>query len=229
MNVNSKWTVTAFIPGDDHGRLRGDVRLQDYSNRAKQLLNKLTLSNIYERIRYDRAMVLTYKCIEKTPANLNNDIQIERITGENINDALIYEPQVKVDAFKHFLNQGDIGFYAYLNGQFIHRSWVTFGPKTEPQWKRYAPIMLNKGEAFIHWCETVPWARGVGVYPSVLGHIVNQLSEYATVFYISTTEDNIASRRGIEKAGFSLISAWKVKSFLGFKSERALEREIHSE
>ena len=93
MNVNSKWTVTAFIPGDDHGRLRGDVRLQDYSNRAKQLLNKLTLSNIYERIRYDRAMVLTYKCIEKTPANLNNDIQIERITGENINDALIYEPR----------------------------------------------------------------------------------------------------------------------------------------
>lgn len=188
------------------------------------ILRKLT--SISECLRYHHAIVLTYKYSENVIDNANINIQIEYVTSKNINDALTYEPQVKVDTFKRFLSKGDCGFYAYLNGQFIHRSWVTFGPKKVTQWKQCAPLKLKQGEAYIHWCETVPWVRGMGVYPTVLNYIIRVLSGRVNEFYISTTADNIASRNGIRKAGFSLISGCEVTSFWGLKSEKPLGKEF---
>jgi hypothetical protein len=198
--------------------------LKYYFNRTKELFNKLISSDIYKRFFYDRAVVVIYKYSEKEPTDLNTNvpIEIENVTSENINDALIYEPEVKINEFKRFLDAGDCGFYAYLNGQFIHRSWVTFGPKTEFLWRGCAPLEIKKNEAFIRWGETVPLARGRGVTPYVLNHILSVLSGRVTAFYISTTDDNIASKRGIEKADFSLISRYEVKRFLGLKAEKNL-------
>lgn len=184
---------------------------------ATTFRKKLSLANIYDRLRYEHVIVLTYHCSKAPLFYGNKDIKIETVSIKNINDALSYEPRYKVKTFARFLDRGDQGFYAYLNERFIHRSWVTFGPKKVHRWKRYAPLELKRGDAYIHWCETVPWARGMGVYPTVLNYIVNALSEKANEFYISTTIDNLASRKGIEKAGFQMISACKVKKLLGLQ------------
>ncbi|MEA4924861.1 MAG: hypothetical protein VB084_06055 [Syntrophomonadaceae bacterium] len=181
-----------------------------------------SISNIYKRFVYDQAVVVIYKCSNKEPSEVKTKkpIEIANVTSENVNDALVYEPEVKVNEFKRFLHEGDCGFYAYLNYQYIHRSWVTFGPKTETLWKGCVPLKIKKNEAFIRWGETVPSARGMGVSPYVLSHIVNLLSDRVEVFYISTTDDNVASKKGIEKVGFSLLSRCKAKKFLGLKFEK---------
>ena len=191
----------------------------------QELYRKLTFRNIYERVRYRKVIVLTYKRTVGGKEYTNSNIEIKVVTNNNVNDALIYEPPLKVQAFKRFLDKGDCGFYAYSNGRFIHRSWVTFGPKKEPQWNRYAPIELNEGDAYIHWCETVPWARGMGVYPDVLNHILDVLSDQANEFYISTTSDNVASRNGIKKAGFCFVTGCEVTTFCGLNIEKHLGKE----
>ena len=195
----------------------------------KKPFKRLTVSSLYARFCYDHAIALTFRSSHGQMVAPNRTVQIQVVTCDNCDDALTYEPREKVDVFHQFLDRGDIGFYAYLAGQFVHRSWVTLGPKTVSRWKRYAPLELKKGEAYIHWCETVPSARGLGVYPTVLNHIVGVLSDRAREFYISTTGDNAASRNGIKKAGFSLISGCEVTAFLGLGVVRPLGKETLSE
>lgn len=114
------------------------------------------------------------------------------------------EPPERIEAFRAFLARGDLGFYGYLDGRVVHRAWVRLGPVRVPTWHTFAPLDLREGEAWIHFCETAPEARGKGIYPAVLGAIVQRLHESGTrEVVIATEETNAASRHGIEKAGFA--------------------------
>lgn len=127
-------------------------------------------------------------------------VRIETVTDSNIADVLAFQPARYVDAFKRFLKQGDVGYYAYLDGKCCHRSWLQKGPK----WvsiNPYVQMRLEKNEGYIHYCETAPWARGKSVYPSVLSKIVEDHKEMENI-YICVDSENAPSIRGVEKAGF---------------------------
>jgi len=157
-------------------------------------------------------IVITY--IHTKVQNIECPAKIVNVNYSNLKDALTYEPLHKVEQFKKFLEAGDQGYYAYLNGKWAHRSWVTFGPKAVDRWFTFAPMHIKEDEAFIHWCETAPYARGQNIYPAVLSKIVNDIKDNYKNIYIATTINNTSSQRGILKAGFKEIQRIKVFSLI---------------
>ncbi len=144
------------------------------------------------------------------------DFDIRLVDSSNVSDALLLDRPTWIELFKDFLKSGDHGYYAYLDNEMVHRSWVKFGPDSVETWGPYAPLPLQPGEAFIHFCRTSEKARGRGIYPAVLSRIVSdcRLQGIKDVF-ISTSLDNLASRRGVEKAGFVEIERRSMKVYFG--------------
>ena len=73
------------------------------------------------------------------------------------------------------------------------------------------PLLEN--QIYIAWCETAGFARGLGIYPYVLGRIVQDYSNKQ--IFIAVNKNNAASIRGIEKAGFELCRVYRIKRILG--------------
>jgi len=126
--------------------------------------------------------------------------RIVPVEMSNVADVLGFQPCRYVDTFRRFLQQGDVGYYAYLDGVCCHRSWLQKGPK----WISVNPFVqmkLKKNEGYIHYCETAPWARGKALYPSVLRRIVEDHRGLDNLF-IAVESTNASSIRGVEKTGF---------------------------
>lgn len=74
-----------------------------------------------------------------------------------------------------------------LNEQIVYPHWAY-------------PYRLKKDEIFIHYCETAPEARGKNIYPHVLSNISEEHKDKEIL--ISVNDENIASKKGVEKVGF---------------------------
>lgn len=139
-------------------------------------------------------------------------VNIALVVEINVSDVLTFQPSHYVDTFLRFLKEGDVGYYAYLNGKCCHRSWVQKGPK----WVAINPFVqmkLEKNEGFVHYCETAPWARGKGVYPAVLRRIAEDHKDLDNLF-ICVDSENTPSIRGVEKAGFKERERVKVNMIM---------------
>lgn len=144
-----------------------------------------------------------------TNVNGKNDILILKVTSENIKDILEFRSQSTLNIFIELLNNNHKGYYAYLNGKCCHCTWVLF----EDGWQsisKYIEVKLNKKIGYISYCETADWARGKSIYPNVLRYIVNNCANVSK-FFIVTNSKNIASIKGIEKAGFNILA--KIKTY----------------
>lgn len=122
------------------------------------------------------------------------------VTDDNVDDARIFQGQHSINRFQKFLRRGDHGYYAYLNNQCVHRSWVVSAGVVKIN--MFYKKKLDNDEVFIHYCETASWARGQHLYPATLGRIISD--NLGKKIMISVDENNISSRRGVEKAGFRL-------------------------
>jgi RimJ/RimL family protein N-acetyltransferase len=132
--------------------------------------------------------------------HIQASVRITSVSNNNIKDVLSFQPSRYVAIFERFLRQGDVGYYAYLDGKCCHRSWLQKGP----QWVSINPFIqmkLEKNEGYIHYCETAPWARGKGIYPAVLSRIAEDHENLCNLF-ICVNSENKASLRGVEKVGF---------------------------
>lgn len=72
-----------------------------------------------------------------------------------------------------------------------------------------AGVRLARGghRVFLYNFHTLPPFRGFGLYPGLLRRMRSELSiDGATEFIIDVSARNTASRRGIEKAGFTLVA-----------------------
>ena len=79
-------------------------------------------------------------------------------------------------------------------GKLVHTSYVI------PKCCKF-PFLSNV-DYEIGPCMTYPAFRGKGYYPMMLRYISSTVGTEKTVFYMIVDEDNIASIKGIEKAGF---------------------------
>ena len=84
-------------------------------------------------------------------------------------------------------------FYVEQEGKILHTSLVV------PSCRKFP--FLNKCDYEIGPCFTNESARGKGYYPQTLDFIVKTL-ENASNFYMIVDDANIASIKGIKKAGF---------------------------
>lgn len=143
------------------------------------------------------------------PANYNNLV-----------DILNFQNPKYIEIFKKFLDSGDRGYFAYLNGKCVHRSWIQFGEKEVSLLAPFIKRKIKQNEAYIHYCETAPEARGKNIYPAVLSKIVSDFKNKYKNIYISTDIKNEASRKGIEKAGFREIERTRIIVILGVKIKK---------
>lgn len=137
-------------------------------------------------------------------------IKIEKVTPENVEDAGSFQSENYIRSFRNFLKKGFVGYYAYKDGVCVHRSWV-FERKMQIHSLVTEPLLEN--QVYIAWCETAAFARGLGIYPQVLSRIVQDYSDKQ--IFIAVNKNNAASIRGIEKAGFELCRAYRIKRILG--------------
>lgn len=148
--------------------------------------------------------------IEKIP-----NISVEFVNHRNIRDVIYFQSEEYLRVFESFLKMGDVGYYAYLNMNCIHRSWIKFNSQiVETHWAYKFKLKCN--QAFIHYCETASEARGMGIYPFVLRKIISDFNEKYDIF-ISVDGNNLSSQKGIEKAGFEVVERVKIKVIFGFK------------
>ena len=83
--------------------------------------------------------------------------------------------------------------------------------------------LINKSGLVIGSCYTNPNYRGRSIYPKVISHIAKENKEFEELFLVVDT-DNIASIKGIEKAGYKKIAYIKAKKWLFLYFDKKIER-----
>ena len=153
-------------------------------------------------------------------------VTIREVGEANVNDAGTMESSAMVSQFRAFLRKGDRGFYAYVDGRVMHRSWCVLGPGRTPTWFEHGWITLGGRQAYVHYCETAEDARGRGLYPAVLLYAMKALAQsgYEEMF-AATDAENKPSRRGLEKAGFQVDGSIAIRVIAGVAVTRRHRRQ----
>ena len=137
-----------------------------------------------------------------------------KVTDQNLKDVCTYEGNKYLGKYKLFLAKGDPGYYAYLDGNWAHRMWFKIGPGVIKRWSIFPPLRLTAHEAYSHFCETAPSARGNNIPAAVLSKAAADLKGKVDCIYTIVDENNYASRRAMEKAGFKEVKRLKRIGFL---------------
>jgi hypothetical protein len=104
------------------------------------------------------------------------------------------------------LRRGDRCYTVSIDGRLAHYSWVQRSAN-HPITEAGISVPVGNGAFWIYHCHTAEWARGRGIYPSTLERIVNDcFAEGDCTAWIYTSKQNIASQKGILRAGFSLVT-----------------------
>lgn len=161
---------------------------------------------------YSQATVLLLEL--KNTVSVDSGAEIRDVTHDNVDDALAFQHRRQVQVFRSFLKRGDKGYYAYLNGKCIHRSWVVLTPQSVLLHKFYK-IPLKKDEVFIQYCETDPSVRGKNIFTHVLSVIGKDHSDKRVLTSVDAT--NLSSLKSMTKAGFFEVVRISIKVVLGIK------------
>ena len=107
-------------------------------------------------------------------------------------------------------------FFVHIeDGTLGHISWLYY--KDDPN----RILRLEEGDCEIKFCLTFPEFRGKGIYPAALHSIQRYLRERGCVrCFICVKADNIASIRGIEKAGFTSVGVTRFRKVMGVQISR---------
>ena len=103
-------------------------------------------------------------------------------------------------------------FLGISEGKLAHSSWLFRPPRVV---ETNVDLRLSPDQVHIGACWTSTKFRGMNIYPTVLRHIQKYaFARGAKSVFIAAAPENIASTRGIEKAGFVRVK--KVSGFVLF-------------
>ena len=128
------------------------------------------------------------------------------------------------------LAAGEPFWVGTLSGRIVYRAWAV-----RAVWRIAGPhhLTLGRGKATILGCFTVADQRGLGIYPAALVAQMRHLKELGVRrVFINSEEQNTASLRGIEKAGFRRLGVYEVSRLAGrvsLRIEPALRRAVESD
>ena len=176
------------------------------ANRFKKLPLRDFIALIYTSL-FSVDEVFIYK-IDLTSSQFDEpDHTGSRIVKGDLKDLEIYRQSHSHDywEFNCYLFDQVSDFFVSFSGENIqHISWI---------YDHCAPnrfIKLNPLQLEIKYCLTLPEYRGQGIYPHVLRHIIRYGSQNQyTEIFMAVDKNNIASIRGIEKAGFHIVHRMK--------------------
>jgi ribosomal protein S18 acetylase RimI-like enzyme len=189
----------------------------------KIIIQKIStfLRILFEKLRFKSNVRILF---ENSVINDNcTKANICLVTSHNVSDVCEYEGNKYLKKYRKFLVQGDVGYYAYLDGNWVHRTWVMIGPRVIYKWSHLPPFRLKAGEAYCHFAETAPTARGHNIAAAVLNRIAVDLKDQVDHIYTIVDENNYASCRVNKKAGFIKVKRLKRTSFLWFNFYRELK------
>mgnify|MGYP001602683393 CR=1 FL=1 len=128
-------------------------------------------------------------------------VEIRSIERESVSEAERLRSASVATAFLRFIDSGRFGVFAVVDGTAVGHAWVT-RPVHKPQvLNTYA--RLAAGESLIHYCYVAPEQRGQGIYAQMLHETAAWAREHgATRVTVDTSTDNVASQKGIQRAGF---------------------------
>ncbi len=122
----------------------------------------------------------------------------------------------QIDLYAQRFSAGDWPCTVYRDGELVHLSWAGYrqqGIVADYELGACGNWPLPSPAGLIFDCWTSARARGLGIYPHVLTILGQQLLEQTASVWIYCLQQNSASRRGIEKAGFRLQGqrqAWRL-------------------
>ena len=108
------------------------------------------------------------------------------------------------EAFRR-LESGRMCYAARVDGQIAAWGWVSFNEEYVGEVRLF--LNLLPGEAYIWDCITLPEFRQNHLYSSLLVYIQGELRKSGVCrTWIGANFDNVASQRGIERAGFLRVA-----------------------
>ena len=197
--------------GIDHGPYPATAELAAGATRFPECL----MSNLIRKVtrRIDRSIGMAIECVylyrlqdRDAIPSLSPPPGLEILQLQPDQMSLLTEvlPSLEVPKLSQTQVQHSQCYAASLGGRVLHYSWVqTSGPHSILEAGRRVDVA--PGEFWIYDCQTHPSARGLGIYPYMLTFIArDHLQRNLREGIIYTTVENIASQRGIQKAGFTL-------------------------
>ena len=107
--------------------------------------------------------------------SLPEGVTYELVTRENVERVLEWWGMGKVRRFERFLNRGDVGIYAFANGEVIHYGWVAFNLPGYAWIRTHDPIQV--GDALLHRGYTRESYRNRGVSAYAVAYLMTFLHE----------------------------------------------------
>jgi RimJ/RimL family protein N-acetyltransferase len=153
--------------------------------------------------RYSRLLVFALETACDGPAVGLPGVRLERLSPERL-QALPNPPedstfrQRQLDRLERFGQS--FAFGVYLGDRLAHISWLL--PPDAVALEGIEPWRLNEHEVEITGCETLPAFRGKGLYPFAIQQLAGVAQQQGVRrIFMKTTPANIASQRGMIKAG----------------------------
>jgi hypothetical protein len=144
---------------------------------------------------------------DEWPSSAHSDA---RVTCELLTPASIRQLEAigrfDVKAGLKRLERGDRCYVVSVDGRPAHYSWVQRSAH-HPITEAGVSVPVGKRDAWIYHCVTADWARGQRIYPVTLQRIVRDcFAEGDRAAWIYTSKQNVASQKGILRAGFGMVA-----------------------
>ena len=137
----------------------------------------------------------------------DKDIGWELLSPERVGRLLDIGPFDVSDGLKR-LHRGDLCYTVWIEGRLAQYTWVQRSG-VHPITEAGVSVPVGDGEFWLYNGRTAVWTRGKGIHPATLARIVTDHfgAGYCTA-WVYTSRENIASQKGIVRAGFGLVATF---------------------
>jgi hypothetical protein len=166
--------------------------------------------------RLSTTLLFRYDLRSSRPApSGRNDLRIENLDAVDVDRLSEVNADVERSIESAKLDSGSRCYVGYLAGRLAHYTWVQDrGVHAMAGTGRSRRV--GAGSFWIYACFTAHWARGRGVYADVLRWVLaDRKSRGFHTAWIYVADWNVASRNGIARVGFELVSRYRALSIRG--------------
>lgn len=141
---------------------------------------------------------------------INNLPPLKNLTIKECNSPVFMAVlcNISIEQARDRLANDHRAFVAYYEGAPAAFGWMAMGKANIGELDH--EFVLPLWHRYLWNFRTLPEFRGLGIYPRLLCHIIQEEQKDATSIWIMHAPENEASERGIRKAGFRFLSKMSV-------------------
>lgn len=142
---------------------------------------------------------------EMKSLSMNHKVAV--VDNNNYGDSQVFENKEYLEIYQKFLEHGDIGVYAYVDGKCAARCWGVICPDSVSEGG--ACLGLESDSVFVHYVRTDRRHRREGLGRECLGKLVELCMD--KVMYVTINIDNTPSINLHKDFGFREIGIIRVR------------------